>query len=372
MKRLKNYSVLGALGVIILVVSSTKPVFAQQSTTGPIPPPGLDRGLHLAAMAPVVISGVPDYIWRHGCGPTAVGMVVGYWDGQGCPKLVSGYASNQTTAVNAMIADDRRKTSCAEPDGDHYQDYSCPKDYAPDPIQPDRSQTGGAHASNCVADFMRTSWSSAWNYYGWSWDSDVTGSFVSYVNMIEPLYEPVATNKTFSEFTWEAYKAEIDSGCPVVLLVDTDGDGGTDHFVTGIGYDDATMQYGIYDTWDHNTHWYSWRQIAPGRIWGIYSITTFRVTIRCTAKPGDANASGSYTLVDIIATVNLIFGKPGWPTDKCTSNTPLCWVSDLLCRGDWDADGNPSLVDVIKGVNYLFNKPGGPWNALPSGVCCLD
>jgi len=85
----------------------------------------------------------------------------------------------------------------------------------------------------------------------------------------------------------------------------------------------------------------------------------------CIALPGDANASGTYTLADVIAIVNYIFNKPG-----CTP-MPLCWLSGLLCRGDWNGSGTVSLVDVIQAVNYIFNKPGGPWNALSSGVCCL-
>jgi hypothetical protein len=91
----------------------------------------------------------------------------------------------------------------------------------------------------------------------------------------------------------------------------------------------------------------------------------------CVAIPGDANADSSLGLPDIIATVNLVFAKPGWPTDKCSSNSPLCWISDLLCRGDWDGDNNPSLSDAIRGVNYIFSKPGGPWVPIPFGTCCL-
>jgi len=85
----------------------------------------------------------------------------------------------------------------------------------------------------------------------------------------------------------------------------------------------------------------------------------------CLAIPGDANASNTYSLADIIAIVNYIFNKPG-----CTP-TPLCWLSNLLCRGDWDGSSTITLSDVIRGVNYIFNKPGGPWNAIPVGVCCL-
>ena len=87
--------------------------------------------------------------------------------------------------------------------------------------------------------------------------------------------------------------------------------------------------------------------------------------IGCLAKPGDANASDTYTLADPIAIVNYVFNKPG------CAPTPLCWLSNLLCRGAWDASGTVTLGDAIRGVNYIFNKPGGPWNALPVGVCCL-
>jgi len=88
----------------------------------------------------------------------------------------------------------------------------------------------------------------------------------------------------------------------------------------------------------------------------------------CLAVPGDANASGSLTLGDILAAVNYIFNKPGFPSCGFISN--ICWLSELLCRGDWNGSGSVSLPDVVQGVNYFFNKPGGPWGPLPSGLCC--
>ena len=96
-----------------------------------------------------------------------------------------------------------------------------------------------------------------------------------------------------------------------------------------------------------------------------YDFATIKYVPVCSAKPGDANASGTHTLADVIAIVNYIFNKPG-----CTP-TPPCWLSELLCRGDWDGSTTVTLSDVIRGVNYIFNKPGGPWNALPSGTCCM-
>jgi len=96
-----------------------------------------------------------------------------------------------------------------------------------------------------------------------------------------------------------------------------------------------------------------------------YVITSDPDLPACLSKPGDANASGTYTLSDVIAIVNYIFNKPG------CSPQPLCWISSLLCRGNWNGDALVTLSDVIRAVNYIFNKPGGPWNAQAVGVCCL-
>ncbi|OGC85619.1 MAG: hypothetical protein A2142_02030 [candidate division Zixibacteria bacterium RBG_16_48_11] len=88
-------------------------------------------------------------------------------------------------------------------------------------------------------------------------------------------------------------------------------------------------------------------------------------TTPCLAKPGDANASDTYTLADAIAIVNYVFTKPG-----CLP-LPTCWLNGLLCRGDWNGSGTVTLGDAIRAVNFIFNKPGGPWNAIPIGECCL-
>jgi hypothetical protein len=85
----------------------------------------------------------------------------------------------------------------------------------------------------------------------------------------------------------------------------------------------------------------------------------------CVAKPGDANASNTYSLGDVIQTVNYIFNKPG-----CTPQ-PICWLSGLLCRGDWNGSNTVTLGDVIQAVNFIFNKPGGPWGAKCVGTCCV-
>jgi len=252
-----------------------------QSTTGPTPPPGVDsQGVTLSSVTAVVISGVPAYKWHHGCGPTAAGMVIGYWDGHGFDALVAGDAYTQTTAVNEMIASDIVTPS-------HYSDYSLPLDYFgvdPSPL-PDKSEPpfGDEHPDNCVADYMYTSQSYHSNYYGWSWFSHVGPAMENYVASVgHPDYYADARNLYMfytPQLTWDNFRAEIDAGRPMVLLVDTNGDGNTDHFVTAIGYDlvGGTPYYACFDTWDTNVHWYEFAPMASGQGWGIYGAITFRM-----------------------------------------------------------------------------------------------
>ncbi len=270
--------------LFLLVITSfllaTLTVNAQLSTSGPTRPDGVDEGIRLATRDQVIIPGIPYYIWQHGCGPTALGMIMGYYDLQGHRFLVEGNAAGQTSEVNDMIAMDNGNIDCGNGSySDHYHDYSCPKDYFGN-ILPDKSETGGAHIDNCVADFMKTSQSLYGLPYGWSGDSDILIAFTDYINLVAPHYITSTSHQTFPQTTWEEYMAEIDANRPVVLLVDTDGDGGTDHFITAIGYEEVggINYYGCHDTWDDNMHWYQWRQISTGVSWGVYCMISFSIS----------------------------------------------------------------------------------------------
>ena len=286
MKRTFTLFLFSTLLLLGFVQSST----AQQSTSGPERPVDVNPGIikpdnalpGQGGAGSKTITNVPSYLWYRGCGPTAVGMVVGYYDLHGFPDLVNGDASTQTGSVQDAIAST-----------EHYDDYSLPIDYYPD-LLTDNSELGGAHMSNSVADFMNTSWSSRGNYYGWSWNIDIAPAFTDYVAYMNPGYQVTTSRVLFTAAgSWENYKNEIDNDRPVVLLVDSDGDGGTDHFVTGIGYDDDLQQYAIYDTWDNLIHWYDWVQMENGVGWGIYDYTTFQIE-----APG-VSIQDSLVLVDL-------------------------------------------------------------------------
>jgi len=257
-----------------------------QSTTGPFPPPELQyQGAEVSPVSPVTLSGVPSYLWQHGCGPTAVGMVVGYWDERGFDALVAGPANAQTASVDQMIASGYDVTDT----GTNYSDYCLPLDYYDTPLYPDRSEPpeGDEHPDHCVADFMKTSQSAYSNKYGWSWFTPMSSSFVEYVDWLGRPDYIAATKRYYMSYsptlTWDLLRSEIDAGRPMVFLVDTGGDDWTDHFVPVIGYDEATHSYGCYDTWDHNVHWYEFAEMAPGQPWGIWGGATFDIAI---SNPG--------------------------------------------------------------------------------------
>jgi len=254
-----------------------------QSTSGPIPSAGIERGEIFIASEATLID-VPAYIWRHGCGPTSAGMIIGYWDSHGFDKLVSGDARAQTVEVNAMIAS-----------SGHYDDYALPGDTSPN-LLADKSElpAGDEHANDSIADFMHTSQSIDGNYYGWSWLSAVDDALMGYVEKAAPEYSAVVENQYWGTFTWEIFKNEIDAGRPVVLLVDTTADGNTDHFVAAIGYSDesGTNMYAVRDTWDTGIHWFEFAQMANGQPWGIRAATLFQIKAEAIPVP-EINIQGS-------------------------------------------------------------------------------
>ena len=261
----------------------------QQSTTGPYPPPGIAPKIaetNNAYLASTTTIAVPGYLWRHGCGPTALGMVLGYYDMQGLDNLYPGDASTQTEAVNQGIASQR---SAANPG--HYEDYSLPDDSGHSNPLPDRSEppAGDEHAHDSIADFMKTSWSSENNFYGWSWSSHMGPAFVSYVDLRTPWVSASYSEHRMGlsgNLDWNLLTNEIDNNRPMIFLVDTDANGGTDHFVTVVGYRDVpSQQYGCLDTWSpvSTIRWCDFEEMAPGQDWGIWGGWSFLVEVDSTA-----------------------------------------------------------------------------------------
>jgi hypothetical protein len=228
-------------------------------------------------MAAVIIDAVPSYSWRHGCGPTSAGMVIGYYDLHGYPWLIPGDSSSQTEEVNEAIASQNTPTAISN----HYEDYSIPVDNYP-ALYADRSAApaGDEHAANSIADFMYTSFSSQNNRYGWSWSNHIGPALVNYVHMMKPDATANYTSRGWTSSLWSEFQAEINANRPVVFLVDSNGDGSTDHFITGIGYDEigGVKYFASWDTWYDTIRWEKFAQMQNGISWGIHSMTTLTIT----------------------------------------------------------------------------------------------
>jgi hypothetical protein len=279
-------------------------VEAEKTTTGAEPPAGTFRGFELPttrADSGTVIAGVPAYTWHHGCAPTVFGMILGYWDGKGFADLIPGTAAAQTDAVNEFIVSDG-----------HYTDYIVPKDEDEEYPVADCSETApeSCHADDCVADFLHTSRSADGLRYGGSstaWYESGFAAMVAWAGQGE--YEGSATcvlTDDGLETAWTVYQAEIDAGRPVLLSVDTDGSGTTNHAVCGVGYDvvDGERYYICHDTWDVQQHTYLFRGVAVGIEWGVRRVYRFGIAETATDQwiELDATAADESALTWTVST----------------------------------------------------------------------
>jgi len=181
-----------------------------------------DAGELAAGGNATVLADVPSYIWYHGCGPTAIGMIIGYWDAHGFGNLIPG--SNDWDANRQAIKD-----AIASPG--HIYDYVPTPDRVPTPEDP-------YHADDCIADFCGCSRNPL--EHGWSCFSKQDDGFRDYAEYCG--YAGSIAQNVYYSSLWDSFVAAIDAGEPVEFLVDTDGSGGTDHFIAAIGYDDTPGQ----------------------------------------------------------------------------------------------------------------------------------
>ena len=262
-----------ALFLSLLAVQAFAQNFNDRSTTGPVPPKGIDVVGYVstskAENITKLISGVPAYMWKEGCGPTVIGMLCGYYDSHGFPNLLPGDASTQTEAVDEAIATT-----------EHINDYAKPNELTL-PVQPDKSELpeGDEHPDNCIADYMLTSRSTIGNIWGWSKGIDIKPAWENYIANFADEYVGSCTQYYYDSSTWDTLVSNIDRNKPMMLLVDTNSDGLTDHFIMANGYkiESDKMYYGCYNTWDVIQHWYEFKQMASGVSWGVARCYTFSI-----------------------------------------------------------------------------------------------
>jgi hypothetical protein len=352
----------------LIAVQTFSQNYNDRSTTGPVPPKGVDVvGYVSTAKALTVeklITGVPAYIWYEGCGPTVIGMLCGYYDSHGFPGLLPGDAATQTTAVNSAIAST-----------EHIDDYAKPKETAL-PVQPDKSElpAGDEHTNNCIADFMLTSRSIIGNIWGWSKGVDIKPSWENYIANYAPEYVAAATQYYYNDIPiWDTLVSNIDKNKPMLLLVDTNLDGLTDHFVIVNGYkiENDKNYYGCFNTWDSNQHWYEFAQMGSGIQWGVARCYTFSIHHKLPVAAGTISGPSNvcigmtpveFTVPMIDDATSYVWTIPSGATGSSSTNSiSLVFASgsasgNIIVNGhNANGDGAPSSLSVT--VNTTPTAP---------------
>ncbi len=311
------------------------------------------------------ISGVPAYYWNNGCGPTAMGMIAGYYDTHSFPDLMPGDASTQTPAVDQIIASDQ-----------HYIEYAEPLDDEVSGLLSDKSELpeSDRHPNNCIADYMGTSQSSKLNLYGWSLPGDIKPAWENYILNQAPNYAGTGYAYSFSSFPWDSLVNNINRNHPLIFLVDYTGDGVYDHFVTVIGYriNGGIQEYRCWDTWDSGVHWYQFRPMSSSYPWGILNCYTFEIHYKLPAAAGNISgpatvcqgqSSVTYTVPEIAYATSYIWTLSTGVTGSSLTNSIIvdfgagATSESISVKGHNDyGDGSPSTLAIT--VNSLPSAAG--------------
>jgi len=213
------------------------------------------------------LAGVPAYHpTYYGCGPTAAGMIIGYWDGNGYGNLITGgdgsnsWTTNQA-AVKAVIASQG-----------HIDDYWG----APDPL-------AAGHTDNCIADFMLANRDPLAD--GESDAQKQDNGLVGYAAYAGYTHAQGDWLYYGDQTLWDILLGEIDAGRPMEFFVDVtnDAEAEANHFVAVLGYrydvggggEAVNREFACHDCYDDGIHWHAFRGLAAGETYGIETATWF-------------------------------------------------------------------------------------------------
>jgi hypothetical protein len=142
--------------------------------------------------AATTLSQVPNYLWYHGCSPTAGGMLIGYWALHGYPQLMPGVS-------NPMVPGSQTPPSKV------YKIISSPEHNVNDTYE--------GHAPNCLADFMKT-------VNGGTYIQDIPTGLKDWSTSVG--VTTAAASHSYvklwgGSFSYAKYQAEITAGRPMLL-----------------------------------------------------------------------------------------------------------------------------------------------------------
>lgn len=208
-----------------------------------------------------IIKDTVEYHWYVGCTPTAVAMVMGYWDRNGYDNLIFGDSATYSDAVRTAIAGPDHLANIYDEDG-----Y--------DTRILDASEGGRVHNPNSIADYLLSSRSAldlndGWTLYAYE------GVGVHGYAMHQGYDDFSSTHNDWGTFTFNDIVNEIDAGRPIILAVDADADNVNDHNVVVFGFDKSTNRLLIHDGWDttEDMWWIDFAGMSDGQDFGIVAAT---------------------------------------------------------------------------------------------------
>ena len=267
----------------------------------PVPPPGFEIERQEVSLPETNISAginvltVPAFDWIFGCSAVSGAMIAGYYDRNGWPDVYNGPTNGGLMPLNNKswptwtdgVYNYRDNPLVASRNGvDGRTERGSIDDYwvkyfstAPDPYI-----TGGwtQHTwGDAIGDYMHTSQSAygnkdAYSFFYDNWSNPAAPLTCDTIESSPLPPDGTVGRKHFYEargytvtdcynqftdygsqgyipggFSFAQFKAEIDTGRPVMLNL-------TGHTVVGVGYDDSSNSIYIHDTWDYNNHIMPW------------------------------------------------------------------------------------------------------------------
>lgn len=193
--------------------------------------------------------------WHHGCTPTAVGMLMTFLDQNGYDSMVP-WNDLIGSPSNGVLGEEAAASS------EHYENYALPMDEGFASALPDKSQLGGAHQWNSVADFLNTSFSINGTTYGSTQPGRIRTGMEGYLKNQYPelwfnTYDFFVDTSVWLA-AWDLVKTLIDNNLPIVAGVDSSGSGYLDHAILIVGYreSETMLEMIAYNTWDSLLHAY--------------------------------------------------------------------------------------------------------------------
>jgi hypothetical protein len=233
---------------------------------------------------PQLLADAPAYQWYHGCCPTAGATLVGYWDQRGYGGLF-----DAVTAAEVRLTENVQDQISSP---EHNAKYD---PYPDDDTLPTPERTS-------IAGFMGTS--TEWLDYGATYISNIAYGLEAYAEFRG--YDFDARTEGFSAGTAARLVDEIEADRPVLLTVDSDGNGWLDHCIPAIGFEDRGEEglwYAAYTTWSESETpiWEPFRPLEAGRTWTVATMTTFVPQEDAILLAGDEGAAPAAEVGDGVA-----------------------------------------------------------------------